>query len=106
VASAAALWRVLRLAVAQGVLAGSAGAGGVVRFSNTAASATLRADHPSTVRWDGCSRDGSCQDLVTHASMWNWTLPCIASLLAHAVCLSRSVMPALLQCHGAHNIHM
>jgi hypothetical protein len=55
VASAAALWRVLRLAVAQGVLVGSADASGAVRFRNTAVSATLRSDHPSTVRLGRCS---------------------------------------------------
>lgn len=46
----AKLFRVLRLAVAQGLLAGSTDRGGVSRFRNNAISATLREDHPNCTR--------------------------------------------------------
>ena len=44
------LFRVLRLAVAQGVLGGGTDRNGVTRFRNNALSATLREDHPNSVR--------------------------------------------------------
>lgn len=50
VASGDALWRVLRLAEAQGVLAAQTNRAGITRFRNNALSATLRASHPASVR--------------------------------------------------------
>jgi hypothetical protein len=44
------LWRVLRLAVVQGQLNGETDRAGATRFYNNRLSATLRSDHPNSVR--------------------------------------------------------